>query len=98
MAGMLTLPTPDRVRRRLEEFDADARIADGDASVRLVFEQWPDNSRIEEVLAKVVVLNQLYSTQIYAVHDVARHIVGLGIDGRLRTGDPSLVESIASVT
>lgn len=97
MTVMINEPTPDYILSRLPDFDATPRYSDADRAVGLVFSQWPTNRLIEEVLAKVVTLNTLYSTNIYGVYDVARHIVELNIDGRLTNGDQSLVDDIANV-
>ena len=64
---------------------------------KLFFETYPNNTEIEDVLVKVATLNDFYSTQIFSVYPVAKHIVNLNIDERLRTGDISLVNEIASV-
>lgn len=95
---MLNKPTHDYVTRRLPDFDAVPRISDADRAVTLVFRQWPENKRIDEVLVKVSTLNALYSTNIYALNDVARHILELNIDSRLVAGDPNVVDEIAKVT
>ncbi|HEY8355237.1 MAG TPA: hypothetical protein VIK69_09520, partial [Methylophilaceae bacterium] len=86
MTVMINEPTPDYILSRLPDFDATPRYSDADRAVGLVFSQWPTNRLIEEVLTKVVTLNTLYSTNIYGVYDVARHIVELNIDGRLTNG------------
>ncbi|HEV2177175.1 MAG TPA: hypothetical protein VGW33_08240 [Terriglobia bacterium] len=93
----LTKPTPDYVQQRVREFDADEKLKRDERAVALVFQQWPANSDHEQVLVKTVVLNRLYSTNIYAVQTVANHIVGLRIDERLHRGDTSLIDDIASV-
>lgn len=94
---MLIKPTPEYVAVRVPDFVADSRYRDGDRAVALVFDEWPQNDRIDKVLAKVVVLNSLYTTRIYATHTLAQHIVDLNIDRRLVSGDPTLVEAIANV-
>lgn len=65
---------------------------------KLFFEAYPSNTTIEDVLIKVTCLNALYSTNIFSPFTVAMHILKLGIDERLKAGDPSLVEDIALVT
>lgn len=57
-----------------------------------------DNKKLEDVLLKVTVLNSFYSTNIFAVYKVAKHIVSIkDIDKRLRKGDRSLVDEIKLV-
>lgn len=90
-------PTLDYVRQRLQAFNADPRYRAAEDAVSHVFSQWPRNEHIDQVLAKVAVLNSLYSTNIYGIYDVARHIVALSIDDRLLRGDQTLVPEIAHV-
>ena len=95
MDCMLPTPTQELVSQRVQEFDTDAQTATVDRVVDHVFSERPTNTSIDDVLTKVVVLNGLYSTQIYAVYAAAKHIVALDIDGRLESGDLELVEKIA---
>lgn len=53
---------------------------------------------LKSVIIKCSVLNDFYSTNIFKVFPVAKHIVSISnIDARLKKGDPSLVEEIAKV-
>ncbi len=92
---MLTAPTPEHVRVGIATFDADPRL--GDKGVSLVFRQWPENDDYHEILIKVVVLNRLYSTNIYDPYTVAQHILSLAIDDRLSSGDADLIAEVARV-
>lgn len=65
---------------------------------KLFLETYKENKEIEDVLVKVATLNDFYSTQIFSVYPVAKHIVNLDIDARLQAGDVTLVNDIASVT
>ncbi|MBI1901796.1 MAG: hypothetical protein HYS13_11885 [Planctomycetia bacterium] len=94
----LTEPTLDYVQQRLCELEGDERFYGAERAVGLVFAQWPHNREFEHVLVKTIVLNRLYSTSIYDVWTVAKHILDLGIDERLRQGDVSLVHDMASVS
>ncbi len=98
MSGMLKTPTPQYVARCVAMFREEPRYAVADRTVASIFEQWPRNTVLEEVLAKVVLLNGLYSTSIYGTYVVAKHIVSLRIDSRLRLGDLRLVDDIAKIT
>ncbi len=55
-----------------------------------------DNKQLDDVLLKVTTLNAFYSTNIFNVYAVAKHIQSLGIDARLNQGDMILVSNIAS--
>ena len=53
---------------------------------------------MDDVLIKVCSLNDFYSTNIFSPFNVAKHIVDLKIDERLKNGDTSLVNDIAKIT
>jgi hypothetical protein len=65
-----------------------------------LFNQFPGNSDLSHVLLKVVALNRLYSTQIFAVMNVAQliHRNAQDIDSALAVGSPQIVDKIARVT
>ena len=93
----LPKPTPALIRRRLDELDAGTNLNDLDRAVQIVFEQWPRNVSLTEILVKVAVLNQIYGTNIYDINTVAEHVLSLSIDERLGAGDTGLVADIARV-
>lgn len=71
-----------------------------DAALRGLFETMPRNTDVGEAAVKVAALNGLYATNIFAIVQVATHIVDLGIDARLADDnvDANLVEEITRVT
>jgi hypothetical protein len=87
---VVPLPTEQYVAERIARFDGNPRFYGAESAVRLVLEQWSQNSVYEQVLVKVVVLN-LYSTNIYDPYTVAAPILALNADARLIGGDPSVV-------
>ena len=92
------LPTISRAKRLLAKYGTSGRYYGADPAVKLAFDAWPRNEAFEEILVKVVVLNRLYSTNIYNVYGVAEHIRRLNIDHRLASGDETLVADITHVT
>lgn len=64
---------------------------------KLFFVLAPDNACMEDILLKASALNDFYSTNIFSIFPVAKHILSLNIDGRLRQGDPTLVDAIKAV-
>ena len=64
---------------------------------KLFSELIPENKLIEDILIKASTLNDFYSTNIFSIFPVAKHILQLDIDERLQKGDLSLVEDIANV-
>ena len=64
---------------------------------KLFFDLIPENKLIEDILIKASTLNDFYSTNIFSIFPVAKHIHKLDIDERLQNGDLSLVDDIANV-
>ncbi len=98
MAQMLPAPSVDQVEYYLAQWDAleDYHLQE-DALNRLFFTLCPENNNISDILLKVSVLNDFYSTNIFKVFPVAKHILSLHIDARLQSGDVTLVNDIKEV-
>ena len=69
-----------------------------DALNRLFLELCPKNTDIIDILLKASTLNDFYSTNIFSIYPVAKHICALDIDLRLKAGDVTLVGDIQYVT
>lgn len=83
----------EKYRRQSEHKNS----ADEEA-IKELFKIFPDNKDYKGVLLKSIAINTLYSTQIRAIKNVARHIFKLDIDARLKQGDPHVVDQIADLT
>jgi hypothetical protein len=99
MVEMVTrarLPHPkDEIESYVQQFNQ--READTERTSEKLLRLYPNNTAIEDVLPKVVVLNHQYSTGILATEQVATHIVSQKIDPLLREGRPEVVSQIAVV-
>ncbi|MGD0541819.1 MAG: hypothetical protein ABSB33_09910 [Tepidisphaeraceae bacterium] len=99
MVENLPRPILSYVNQQITGYKANPDFELYDATVRLVFNQWKANTDPRQVLAKVVVLNRLYSTNVYDVLALKRRILEVDhIDDKLSSGDHGLVEEIARVT
>jgi hypothetical protein len=91
-------PSPTEVQKHLALWHAwnNEKL---DAALRTLFEAMPHNTDVGEVAVKLAALNGIYATNIFAVVQVATHIVKLGIDARLAEAkvDTDLIEEIATV-
>ena len=65
---------------------------------KLFFETYSKNTDINDILIKASSLNDFYSTNIFSIFPVAKHILELNIDERLKKGDETLVNDIATIT
>jgi hypothetical protein len=97
-SSQLPAPTPDLVIQANARFDRDDRYGPADRILSRVFLQHPSNALFEDVLLKVVFLNSLYNTNVFAVWEMARHILELAVDPALQAADLHLVERIARLT
>lgn len=92
----LEKPTNLLVAKYIEKFNNDDRYYPADQAIIKLFNALPENKTLEDVLLKISVLNDMYSTNIFATYRLAIHILGLNIDQKLQNGDPNAVTQIAS--
>lgn len=92
-------PTAVVVSRQLSKWrDSDVYQTQDRALWNLFNKHCPYNTGFEDVLLKVSVLNDFYSTNIFDTYSVAKHILELQIDSRLAAGDLGVVNDVASTT
>lgn len=92
-------PTTEEVTKWLNKWNNTEDIAIPENTLNHLFNgEHKKNDSLENVLVKCTVLNHFYSTNIFKMYPVAKHILSLNIDNRLTDGDPTLVEEIAKVT
>ena len=92
-------PCPEQVQYYLDAWDKQENyVLQENALDKLFFETYPNNTDINDILIKASSLNDFYSTNIFSIFAVAKHIHSLNIDSRLREGDLSLVDDIAEIT
>ena len=88
-------PTNRLLELYIEKFNNDERYYPADQAITKLFQTFPANVHLEDILLKISVLNDLYSTNILGTFAMARHIQKLEIDKALKIGDPYLVNRIA---
>lgn len=95
----IPIPSSEQVDYYLRKWDELEKYhAQEDALDKLFLDLCPRNTDIEDVLLKVATLNAFYSTNIFSVYPVAKHILSLDIDVRLKVGDVTIMEDIQKVT
>lgn len=88
-------PCNQEVNKYLDKWASNEKFVLQEKSINKLFtETFPGNTDIENVLIKASVLNDFYSTNIFSIYDMAKHIVSLNIDERLKQGDQTLVSEI----
>jgi hypothetical protein len=89
--------TPALIARLAAQFDASPKYQAVERSLTWLFETKPANTDVSDVLLKVVTENSLYSTQVFARYELARHIKKVGLDVLLADGSMDAVEAVAHV-
>ena len=91
-------PSVEQVLYWLKSWDElEDYVAQEDAIDKLFKGEFSSNSSLQNILIKCSVLNDFYSTNIFKIYPVAKHILKLNIDERLKAGDPTLVDDIAHI-
>jgi len=92
----LSTPSNTLIAKYIEKFNNDERYYPADQAIIKLFEAFPENKNLEDILLKISVINDMYSTQVYATYRLSQHILGLNIDPLLSKGDPGAVKLISS--
>lgn len=91
-------PSIDELEKYLKSWDDLENYVLQESSLEKLFlKTYPLNNDLDDVLIKVCSLNDFYSTNIFSPFSVAKHIVNLKIDEKLRSGDLDLVNILAEV-
>jgi len=88
-------PTNELIDEYIERFNKDERYYLADQAIINLFSKFPENKKLEDILLKISVINDLYSTNIFGTFIMARHILKLQIDKSLEIADPLIVNKIA---
>ena len=91
----LQKPSNELVEKYVDIFNKDERYFPADQAIIKLFNAFPENKKLEDVLLKISVINDLYSTNIFGTFKMANHILKLKIDAGLKKGDPLIVHKIA---
>lgn len=92
------IPTPaaaEIIKDTQEERSSLNHYAAQEQAVNKVFNDYRQNGCLVEILIKVCVLNDFYSTNILSAFKMAQHIFDLKIDNRLAAKDLTVVNDIA---
>lgn len=99
MLNINTIPKPSTVEvmkymKKWGEYD---KYVAHERALGWLFKKYPKNNDLNQVLIKAAAVNDLFSTGILNVYQVANHIYDLNIDDRLDKGDHTLVKDIMRV-
>lgn len=91
-------PSVEQVEKYLKKWNELEVYSSHEDALNKVFGDYSSNEELVNILIKCSVLNDFYSTNIFKIYPVAKHIRNLKIDTRLKDGDPTLVNEIAKIT
>jgi hypothetical protein len=92
----LQKPTNDFLDQYINKYKNDDRHYLSDQAIINLFQAFPHNKKTEDILLKISVINDLYSTNIFGTFLMAKHIQQLDIDEELSKGNPEIVRQIAT--
>lgn len=91
-------PSKEQVQKYQDRWDSLENYYLQESSLKKLFTKtYPKNRSMDDILVKVCTLNDFYSTNIFSPFKVAKHILELDIDKRLKSGDLTLVNDIANI-
>lgn len=91
-------PCKKEVKKYLSKWDSlENYVLQEESLNKLFYGEFKSNNDIHNILIKASALNDFYSTNIFSIFPVAKHIYKLNIDNRLGKNDTSLVNDIAQV-
>lgn len=94
----ITTPSTIEVEKYLKKWKSNDRYIEQEGALNKLFKKLvPSNTDILDILLKCSTLNDFYSTNIFKVYTVAKHIHDLDIDKRLLASDEEIVNEIAKV-
>ena len=91
-------PSKEQVQKYQDRWDSLENYYLQESSLKKLFTKtYPKNRSMDDILVKVCTLNDFYSTNIFSPFKVAKHILEIDIDKRLKKGDLTLVNDIANI-
>lgn len=93
------VPTTNEVEKYLHKWNGLDNYVDQEKALdKLFFSLCGENKELSDILIKCSALNDFYSTNIFDIHSLSKHILQIeDVDERLNAGDLSLVGEIAHV-
>jgi len=90
-------PTNEVIAKYQDKWKKNKPYPQREKGLDKLFQSIPLNDNLEDVLVKVAVLNDFYSTNIMSTYDVADNILKHNFDSKINKLDYSLVDDIANV-
>ncbi len=91
----LKSPNISSVRNAIKRVKNSKKYLNNNEVLNLIIKRYPNNTTLPEIYLKVVVLNDLYSTNIYDSFKIAEGISKLNIDEAIQNKELNIVHKIA---
>ena len=85
------------LKRVSSEYWSKGKYKDQERVLNNYFEEHKDNTDLDVILIKATLVNSFYSTQIYDIYQVAKHICDMKIDKSLQAGNMDAITNIQEV-
>jgi len=92
-----TIPCPSKreVEEHLKTWNKNEKFHVPERALINLFEKYPKNESLEEILIKIYALNDAYRAGVYWPIDIAKNILEMQIDDDLSRGEHNVVTKIA---
>jgi hypothetical protein len=98
MSNIIPKPSLNEVKKYLKKWDSLDNYVSQEKSLKKLFKKtYPENKDLDDILIKVCSLNDFYSTHLFNPFAVAKKILSIKIDKRLKEGDLTLVNEISKI-
>lgn len=99
MKPALLSPSIEQLKYYLDKRETLDNYVVQENALNKLFSTFPNNTDLDDILLKSATLNHFYSTNIFSIYSVAKHIFSLkNVDKRLQIGDLSLIDEIRKIT
>lgn len=89
-------PNEKIIIRYVKKFENDERYSLADKIIKKLIGRFSSNKKLDDILVKVSVINNLYSTNVFATFRLAKHIQSSNLDSLIKKGNPLAVQKIAN--
>ena len=95
MLNTILKPSEEIIGRYVDKFNNDERYSLADKIIRRLINTFPSNKKLSDILVKVSIINDLYSTNIFATFRLYKHISKSNSGNLIKRGSPLAVNKIA---
>lgn len=97
MKNLNDLPEPNKeiIEQYKDIYQKDDKANYFDKAITEIVKSFPLNNNLENIILKISIINDLYSTNIFSKYELAKHILSLNFDDAIKQKDYNIVNRIA---